>query len=229
MLHCRRAFSVLSCRFERARREYAVILPTTMKQPMRHLESPEGGCTQMACTGRVILVDRRSNTVRRLAGNVATLLDIARREWDTNQDAALASIAKACCLLRGEIDRPSACARQNAIRNGLLGWQVRRVRDYIEAHMGAQIRVSDLSALVRRSEAHFARAFKRSFGKTPHSYLVERRVEQASHLMLASDSSISDIAAACGFNDQAHFCNQFRRRHGQTPAAWRRETCACRE
>jgi AraC family transcriptional regulator len=176
-----------------------------------------------------ILVNRRFNTVRRLVGSVAILLDIARREWDTNQAAALASIAKACCLLRGEIDRPPASASQNAMRSGLLDWQVRRVRDYIEAHMGAQIRVSDLSALVRRSEAHFARAFKHSFGQTPHSYLVGRRVEQASHLMLASDTSIGDIAVACGFNDQAHFCNQFRRRYGTSPAAWRRETCACRE
>ena len=174
-----------------------------------------------------ILADRGFNTVRHLVGSVATLLDMARREWDTNQGAALASIAKACCLLRREIDRPPASARQNAMRSGLLGWQVRRVRDYIEAHMGVQIRVSDLSALVRRSEAHFARAFKRSFGQTPHSYLVRRRLEQASHLMLASDTSISDIAVACGFSDQAHLCNHFRRSYGTSPAAWRRETCAC--
>ena len=176
-----------------------------------------------------ILADRRFNTARRLVGSVAALLDIARREWDANQGAALASIAKACCLLRGEIDRPPASACQNAMRSGLLGWEVRRVRDHIEAHMGVQIRVSDLSAIVQRSEAHFSRAFKRSFGQTPHSYLVGRRLEQASHLMLASDTSISDIAAACGFNDQAHFCNQFRRRYGTSPTAWRRETCTCGE
>jgi AraC family transcriptional regulator len=176
-----------------------------------------------------ILADRRFNTLRRLFGSVATLLDIARREWDTNQGAALASIARASCLLRGEIDRPPASARHNAMRSGLLGWQIRRVRDYIEAHMGAQIRVSDLSALVRRSEAHFARAFKRSFGQTPHSYLVGRRLAQATRLMLASDTSISDIAAACGFSDQAHLCNQFRRRYGKSPAAWRREKSALRD
>jgi AraC family transcriptional regulator len=150
-------------------------------------------------------------------------------EWDTNQDAAHASIARAFCLLRGEIDRPRASARQNGMRSGLLGWQVRRVRDYIEAHMGAQIRVSDLSALVQRSEAHFARAFKRSFGQTPHSYLVGRRLAQATRLMLASDTSISDIAAACGFSDQAHLCNRFRRRYGKSPAAWRREKSARRD
>jgi AraC family transcriptional regulator len=176
-----------------------------------------------------ILADGRFNTMRHLVGTVVILLDIARREWETNQDIALASIAKASCLLRGEIDRPPASACQNALRDGLLRWQARRVRDYIEAHIGVQIRVSDLSAIVQRSEAHFSRAFKRSFGQSPHSYLVERRLEQASHLMLASDTSIGDIAAACGFCDQAHLCKQFRRRYGTSPAAWRRETCACRD
>jgi AraC family transcriptional regulator len=175
-----------------------------------------------------ILADRRHRIARELVRSVATLLEIARREWDTNQHTALASIAEACCLLRREIDRPAASAPQRAIRSGLSDWQVRRVRDYIEAHMGVQIRVSDLSALVRRSEAHFARAFKRSFGQTPHSYLVGRRLEQANHLMLANDTSISDIAVACGFNDQAHLCHQFRRRYGTSPAAWRREMRECR-
>jgi AraC family transcriptional regulator len=174
-----------------------------------------------------ILANRRFDTVCHLIGSVATLLDIARREWDTNQDAALVSVAEACRLLRWEIDRPPASASHGAMRRGLLGWQVRRVRDYIEAHMGVQIRVSDLSAIVQRSEAHFARAFKRSFGQTPHSYLVGRRLEQARQLMLASDTSISDIAAACGFTDQAHLCKQFRRLFGRSPAAWRRETYEC--
>jgi AraC family transcriptional regulator len=187
-------------------------------------------CAMESCSSpRQIVSHRRCNTMRRLVGSVATLLDIARREWDANQDAALASIAKASCLLRGEIDRPAASACQNAMGSGLLGWQARRVRDYIEAHIGVQIRVSDLSAIVQRSEAHFARAFKRSFGQTPHSYIVGRRLEQASHLMLTSDTPISDIAAACGFGDQAHLCNQFRRRYGRSPAVWRRETCACRD
>lgn len=167
--------------------------------------------------------------MRDLVGSVATLLNIARCEWDTNQNAALASIAKASCLLREKINRrpPSVCHK--AMRSGLLGWQTRRIRDYIEAHIGEQIRVSDLSGIVQRSEAHFARAFKRSFGQTPHSYLVRRRLEQASHLMLASDTSISDIAVACGFSDQAHLCNHFRRSYGRSPAAWRRETWACRD
>jgi AraC-like DNA-binding protein len=80
-----------------------------------------------------------------------------------------------------------------------------------------------LSAVVQRSEAHFALAFKKTLGLSPHAYVLQRRLEKASYLMLASDDSLSDIALACGMTDQAHLCKVFRQLTGQTPAAWRRE------
>jgi AraC family transcriptional regulator len=104
----------------------------------------------------------------------------------------------------------------------LHDWQVRRVCEYIDARFGAPIRVCDLSAIAQRSECHFARAFKRTFGETPHDYVVRRRVELASQMMLMSDAPLSEIAVTCGFSDQAHLSKRFRRYLGQTPGAWRR-------
>jgi AraC-like DNA-binding protein len=111
----------------------------------------------------------------------------------------------------------------------LLAWQSRRVREYIDAHIGTRILISDLSDAARRSEAHFARGFKQTFGQTPHAYVMRRRIEFARHLMRVSEDSLGDIAAACGFTDQAHFCRLFRRYVGQSPGAWRRERCEPRE
>ena len=101
-------------------------------------------------------------------------------------------------------------------------WQLRRVREYVEARIGGRISISDLSGIARLSEAHFSRGFKNTFGQTPHAYVMRRRVERARHLMCVSDNSLSEIALACGFSDQAHFCRLFRRCIGQSPAAWRR-------
>jgi AraC-like DNA-binding protein len=106
---------------------------------------------------------------------------------------------------------------------GLLLWQARRVREYIDAHIATRILISDLSEVVQRSDSHFARAFKQTFGLAPHAYLVRRRVEFAGHLMCVSHASLSDIALACGFTDQAHLCRLFRQCMGQSPGAWRRE------
>jgi AraC-like DNA-binding protein len=106
---------------------------------------------------------------------------------------------------------------------GLAPWRVRRLKAFVEEHLSQPIRVADLSGAVGLSATHFSRAFGRSFGEPPHVYLIQRRLDRARHLMLTSDISLSDAAAACGFSDQAHFCRLFRRHTGRTPAAWRRD------
>jgi AraC family transcriptional regulator len=108
-------------------------------------------------------------------------------------------------------------------RNSLHEWQIRRVHEYIDAHIGSRILVSDLSHIAERSEAHFTRAFKGTVGETPHAYLTRRRLELASRAMLASNAPRTDIALTRGFADQAHLCRLFCRWIGRTPAAWRRD------
>ena len=56
----------------------------------------------------------------------------------------------------------------------------------------------------------------------PHAYVIQRRLEHATKLMIETDASLSEIAIACGFGDQAHLSRRFRAQTGVTPAAWRR-------
>jgi len=153
--------------------------------------------------------------------HVISLLDAALHQLYTKENAAHGTILKAASLLRQQIVPP---ARQEELNGSgrLLAWQVRRVRDYINSHIADTVIVADLGALVNRSEAHFSRAFKRTFGESPHSYVLRRRVELAAQYMLTTNASLSDIALRCGFADQAHLCKQFRQSTGETPAAWRR-------
>jgi AraC family transcriptional regulator len=96
------------------------------------------------------------------------------------------------------------------------------VRAYIDSHITDPVPVADLCALIRLSEAHFSRAFKRTFGKSPHAFVIRRRVELAAQYMLQTEAPLSDIALQCGFTDQPHLCKHFRQMTGHTPAAWRR-------
>jgi AraC family transcriptional regulator len=153
--------------------------------------------------------------------SVISLLDAALHQLYRQEKSAHGTIQKAASLLRQQIDPPAPLEAPDG-RERLLAWQVRKVSDYIDSHIMGPVLVADLGALIQRSEAHFSRSFKRTFGEPPHAFLVRRRVEFAAQFMLTTDASLSDIALRCGFTDQAHLCKHFRKAVGQTPAAWRR-------
>jgi len=176
-----------------------------------------------AATASTMVPSRGRIELQALVSSVVDLLNAAKRQLDVNREEARASISRASSLLWVEINKDFERNPSRHGRRALLGWQIRRVSDYVDAHLGGRILVSDLSAIVQRSEAHFARAFKKTFGVGPHAYVLRRRVERACHLMLVTDDSLSDIALACGLTDQAHLCKTFRHMTGRTPAAWRRE------
>lgn len=156
-----------------------------------------------------------------LAVSLAELLETARRELERDREAAKASLVTASSILQSEIERRS---RAKGARPGALAaWQTARVRAFIERNLHRTIHNRDLSAVVRRSRAHFSRSFKQAFGEPPHAYVVRRRLERACHLMMTSPASQSEIALSVGFSDQAHLCRLFKQAFGQSPSSWRRD------
>ena len=156
-----------------------------------------------------------------VANSVAKLLETARRELGRDQEAARASLVTASHILQAEIER---CSGANGLtRGGLAAWQILRVRAYIDGNLHRTIHIRDLSAVARRSPAHFSRKFKLAVGESPHAYVVRRRLERACHLMMTSAEPLSEIALSVGFSDQAHLCRLFRRAFGRSPASWRRD------
>jgi AraC family transcriptional regulator len=153
--------------------------------------------------------------------HVLALLDAAIGHLHPEQPAR-GAILEATSLLQRQVDPQPVERAADDGKERLLVWQARKVLDYIDRHITGRVPVADLCALVGRSEAHFSRSFKGTFGHSPHAYVVRRRVELAAKHMLQTDMSLSDIALGCGFVDQAHLCKQFRVVIGETPAAWRR-------
>ncbi len=158
-----------------------------------------------------------------LVNSLISLLDRAGSEIERDAEMAKLTIRRASSILRIEMERRKVPAEKEGSFGELAPWQVSRVQTYIDDHLADRIHVKDLSHVARRSTAHFCRAFKRTMGETPHSYITRRRVDEAGRLMLTGDAPLSEIAVHCGFSDQAHFCNRFRLAMGQSPAAWRRE------
>jgi transcriptional regulator GlxA family with amidase domain len=107
-------------------------------------------------------------------------------------------------------------------RGGLAPWQESRAKEAMEADLDKEITIARLAHDCRLSASQFGRAFRQSTGCTPHRWRLQRRVERAQDLLLASDKTLAEIASSCGFFDPSHLTRAFRQTVGTSPGLWRR-------
>ena len=101
---------------------------------------------------------------------------------------------------------------------GLASWQALTAENLLER---GELPVREVAAACQLSPRHFARLFRITFGLSPHTFLVERRIEGLKKLLLSTDISLADAAVEVGFADQASMSRCFRHVVGASPGAWR--------
>lgn len=106
-------------------------------------------------------------------------------------------------------------------RGGLAPHLLRRVLERIEAGLGDDLSLEQLSAEAGLNASHFSRAFKQSIGVSPHRHLVQRRMERARKLLIGTDLPILRVALEVGYGSQSHFTTAFRKATGLTPRRYR--------
>jgi AraC family transcriptional regulator len=154
---------------------------------------------------------------------LASLLADATVALDTDHRAAKSCIQRAAALLGIDLGLGGDEAAKRSCRGGLALWQAKLLKSFIEDKLDSSIRATDLARVVQLSTSYFSRAFRQTFGESPIAYIMQRRIQRAQKLMLASRLPLSQVALECGMCDQAHLCRVFRRIVGINPKAWRRQ------
>jgi AraC-like DNA-binding protein len=84
----------------------------------------------------------------------------------------------------------------------------------------------DLESLAGRcnmSVSTFQRRWNESMGITPARYALGLKLQEACRLLIETSDSISEVANACGFDDEFYFSRCFRRQFGSPPRNYRKE------
>jgi AraC-like DNA-binding protein len=85
--------------------------------------------------------------------------------------------------------------------------------------------LSVLANLVGMSSSTFSRFFGRTFGCTPHRYVLAQRMDWAKALVI-SGKAIAEVAHAVAFTP-SHFSSAFQKMFGMSPRKLRSEHQSC--
>jgi AraC family transcriptional regulator len=126
-------------------------------------------------------------------------------------DSLAAALAARLLALQGSKGRA-------ALRGALPAWRLRRVVEYIEAHLDEELALAELARVAGYSLSHFKTLFTRAVGVPVHRFVLERRVERARVLLEEGRHGLSEVAFSAGFAHASHMARCVRRVLGVTPS-----------
>jgi AraC-like DNA-binding protein len=96
-----------------------------------------------------------------------------------------------------------------------------QARRFMDQHFTQPLTLKQIAHQACFSHFHFLRLFRQVFNKTPHQYLIERRIQRAKELLDASPLNVTAVCYEVGFESLGSFSTLFRKAVGVSPARYR--------
>ena len=94
--------------------------------------------------------------------------------------------------------------------------------NYLHMNYSQRLSVEVLARQTGYSESRLSHLFTEVTGKSPMRYLNDIRLKASCEMLSATDLSVSEIAAACGFEDPLYYSRRFRKKYGLSPTDYRK-------
>ena len=147
------------------------------------------------------------------------LFALVSEELDKKQpyykDIVTCSIRKFWFLLKRKLPRVEK-AKDVSRRTRMLE-DFQELLDYIDQHYAEDLTLETASSMMHFSPSHFSKTFKKLMGMNYVTYVNMVRIEQAIHMLSASQYRMIDIALECGFSNIRSFNRVFKEITGYTP------------
>jgi AraC-like DNA-binding protein len=101
--------------------------------------------------------------------------------------------------------------------------RMRRVLDYLDAHLTEELSLPAVCAVANMAESSFSRYFHKHMGSTFTDFVTRLRITKACEMLQTSDRLVSDICYEVGFANLANFNRRFLQLKGMTPSAYRQQ------
>lgn len=96
-----------------------------------------------------------------------------------------------------------------------------RVRSLIDRRFSESIDAQMIARELNFSKGYISSCFHHEVGMSVNDYLTNTRMTHAKVLLRTTDQKISDISAACGYQDPNYFSRVFKRTQGMYPIQYR--------
>jgi AraC-like DNA-binding protein len=90
---------------------------------------------------------------------------------------------------------------------------------FIDRHYAENIDLEKIADEACFSRFHFSRLFKNAYGKTPHHYLTQVRIDNARQL-LTQGLPVAEVSCRIGFDSSTSFAALFKKRYGVSPSCY---------
>ncbi|MFC3928097.1 helix-turn-helix domain-containing protein [Streptococcus caprae] len=100
--------------------------------------------------------------------------------------------------------------------------KIRDIIDHIQEHYAEDLTIESLAERMGYSKTHFMTVFKQHTGSTATEFIIQIRLQKASHELVQSMKPILEIATEVGFNNLSNFNRQFKLYYQMTPSQYRK-------
>lgn len=126
-----------------------------------------------------------------------------------------------CALTTWILEKLGYCDEEAEIGNSQDILKIEPALRYIEENYRHELSVAALADLCSYSYAYFSKLFLKTLLVSPSAYLSAVRITKSRDLLEKTDTQITDIASAVGFNDVSHFIRTFKKTVGMSPLKYR--------